>query len=744
MPDLLLELFCEEIPSRMQRRAATDLKKLVGDGLVDAGLAFEGAEAFATPRRLALHVAGVPARSPDTSEERKGPRVGAPEKALEGFLRAAGLASVDDAEIASDPKKGDFYVARIEKPGRTAEEVIAELVPNVIRKFPWPKSMRWGTGTLRFVRPLHGILCTFGPEHEETQVIDFEVDGIRSGNTTGGHRFLAPEAFAVKRFSDYVPALEKARVVLDLDRRKDIILHDARNQAMALGLELVEDAGLLEETAGLVEWPVVLVGTFDERFLEVPEEAVITSIRTHQKCFSLRDPKTGKLANKFVLVSNLEATDGGKAIVAGNQRVVRARLSDADFFWQTDLKTPLDERVSKLDAIIFHEKLGSQGERVKRLERLARAIAPKVGADPELAARAAHLAKADLVSDMVGEFPELQGLMGRYYALAQGEEAAVAAAIEEHYRPQGPSDAVPSDPVAIAVALADKLDILVGFWAIDEKPTGSKDPYALRRAALGIIRIVLEQNLRVPLHELGTHALRRTLTDIASARGHESIAELPFLKEGKGKSLAEEALSFLGRTAEKVLDSIGDKVPETPWESGLIGDLLSFFADRLKVQLRDEGARHDLVDAVFALDGQDDLWLVVRRIEALGKFLETDDGANLLAGYRRAANILKAEEKKDGRNFDGEPQTNLFAEEAEIALAKTIDTAKESVGEAVAKEDFAAAMTALAALRAPVDTFFDDILVNADDAAVRENRLRLLNEIREATATVADFDRIEA
>ena len=742
MPDLLLELFCEEIPSRMQRRAAEDLKKLIGDGLMDAGLIFEGSESFATPRRLALHVAGVPARSPDTREERKGPRVGAPEKAVEGFLRAAGLASLDEAEVVSDPKKGDFYVARIEKPGRAAEEIIAELVPDVIRKFPWPKAMRWGEGTLRFVRPLHGILCTFGPEHEETEVVPFEVDGIRSGNTTHGHRFMAPGAITVKRFDDYVTALEKAKVVLDLDRRKDIIRHDARNGAMALGLDLVEDEGLLEEAAGLVEWPVVLIGGFDARFLDVPEEAVITSIKTHQKCFSLRDPKTGKLASKFVLVSNLEASDGGTAIIAGNERVVRARLSDAEFFWQTDLKTPLDDRVAKLDAIVFHEKLGSQGERVKRLQKLAAAIAPLVGADPDKAARAAHLAKADLVSDMVGEFPELQGLMGRYYAAAQGEDEAVAGAIEDHYKPQGPSDAVPADPVAIAVALADKLDMLVGFWAIDERPTGSKDPYALRRAALGVIRIVLERDLRLPLRDVCGEGLRRSLADIAAAAGLETVTDLPFLKEGKAKALAEDALSFLGKAAEKMIDAMVGQVPSTPWETRLIDDLLAFFADRLKVQLRDEGARHDLVDAVFALDGQDDLWLVTRRIEALGKFLETDDGANLLAGYRRAVNILKAEEKKDGSAIEGAPHADLLAEPAEIALASAIETAKAEVREALEKEDFAAAMTALAALRAPVDTFFDDILVNAEDAALRENRLRLLNEIRETTVTVADFDRI--
>ncbi|MCW2308263.1 glycine--tRNA ligase subunit beta [Rhodobium gokarnense] len=674
MPDLFLELFSEEIPARMQRRAGEDLKKLVTDGLVDAGLPYEGAKAFATPRRLALHVAGVPVRSPDVKEERKGPRVGAPEKALAGFLRAAGLDSVDQAEIVSDPKKGDFYVARIEKPGREATEIVAELVADTIRKFPWPKSMRWGEGSLRWVRPLHSILCTFGAETEDPDVIAVEVDGIPSGDVTYGHRFLAPGPIRVKRLDDYMTSLEKAKVVLDADRRKDIIRTDADNAAHAIGLEVVTDEKLLDEASGLVEWPVVLVGSFDERFLDMPDEVIRTSIREHQKCFVLSDPKTGKLANRFVLVSNLEASDGGLAITAGNEKVIRARLSDADFFWQSDLKTPLADNVAKLDDIVFHEKLGSQGERVKRLETLAAAIAEKIGADPAKAARAAKLAKADLVSHMVFEFPELQGLMGKYYAEAQGEDAAVATAIEDHYKPQGPSDDVPSEPVAIAVALADKLDMLTGFWAIDEKPTGSKDPFALRRAALGVIRIILENELRFPL------------------------AADP--------------------------------------------DLLNFFADRLKVQLREEGARHDLVDAVFALDDQDDLLMVVRRIEALGTFLDSDDGANLLAGYKRAVNILRAEEKKSGETYSGRPDPNLLTEQAEKDLAGAIDIARTDAAKAIDAEDFAAAMAALATLRAPVDTFFDDILVNADDPALRENRLKLLNEIREATLAVADFSRI--
>jgi len=693
MPDLLLELFSEEIPARMQRKAAEDLKSLVTNALVEAGLPYEGAKAFATPRRLALHVAGVPAGSAATREERKGPRVGSPEKAVEGFLRGAGLASIDQATIQNDPKKGDFYVAVIEKPGRSAIDIIADFMPGILRNFPWPKSMRWGTATTRWVRPLHSIVATFGPETEEPDVVPFEFDGIRSGQTTRGHRFLANEAFEVRRFDDYAPKLERHKVVLDVDRRKDIILNDAKDRALALGLELVEDPGLLEEVAGLVEWPVVLTGTFDEDFLTIPDECIQLTIRVNQKCFVLKDPKSGRLANRFALVSNIVAEDGGKMIVAGNEKVIRARLSDARFFWDTDLKSRLSDNLPKLDEVKFHEKLGSVGERVKRLIALSAELAPITGADEAKAKRAAELAKADLVSHMVYEFPELQGLMGRYYATAQGEDASVATAIEEHYKPQGPSDSVPTDPVAVAVALAEKLDLLSGFWAIDEKPTGSKDPYALRRAALGIIRIVLENNLRIGLGEA-----------VLSASNLHSV-------------------------------DIGDP-------AGLVADLLAFFADRLKVHLKDEGARHDLIDAVFALEGQDDLLMVVKRVEALGAFVSSDDGANLLAGYKRAVNILKAEEKKDGSPVTGKPHADHFREQAEIDLASAIDTARADAADAVGNEDFEGAMEALSRLRAPVDRFFEDILVNADDPVLRMNRLQLLAEIRDATHVVADFSKV--
>jgi glycyl-tRNA synthetase beta chain len=733
MPDLLLELFSEEIPARMQRKAAEDLRKLVTDALVEAGLVYEGAKAFATPRRLALTVHGLPARSPDRREERKGPRVDAPAKAIEGFVKAAGLNAIGEATVQPD-KKGDFYIAVTEKPGRPAAEAIAAIVPAIVRNFPWPKSMRWGEasaapGSLAWVRPLHSILCTFGPETEATEVVPFEVGGIAAGRTTRGHRFLAPAEITVRRFDDYVTQLESARVVLDAERRKDTLIEEARNKALALGLELVEDVALADEVAGLVEWPVVLIGSFDPAFLAIPPEVIRTTIRQNQKCFVLSSGD-GKLAPRFALVANIEASDGGKAIVAGNERVIRARLSDARHFWETDLKPlpgfrdkaekPLDQRLEKLKAqnIVFHEKLGTQGERIERIVALANEIAPLVGADRAKTERAAWLAKADLVSEMVGEFPELQGLMGRYYATAQGEDPSVVAAIEDHYKPLGPSDRVPTDPVAIAVALADKLDTLVGFWAIDEKPTGSKDPYALRRAALGIVRIILERQLRLPLVDvldLPVPAISRSITEAAKRAS------------GKGTHATGYSMRDWGRGTKKHSSSI---------------ELLSFFADRLKVQLREQGARHDLVDAVFALGNQDDLLLIVRRVEALGKFLDTEDGKNLLAGYKRASNILRDEEKKTGEKYDGPVEPNLLTEAEEKSLASAIEASRADAAKAVEREDFAAAMAALAKLRAPVDAFFDKVLVNARDPAVRANRLRLLNRIREATLAVADFSKV--
>jgi len=706
MPDLLLEFLSEEIPARMQARAAEDLQKMVTDRLIAAGLAYEGAKGFATPRRLALSVHGVPARQPDVKEEKKGPRVGAPENAIVGFLKAAGLQSIKQAKVQPD-KKGDFYVAVIDKPGRPTLDVIAEMIPDVVRNFPWPKSMRWGTGRLSWVRPLHSIVATFGPETEEPVVVPFDIDGIKGGDETRGHRFMAPGAIKVRRFEDYVAKLEKAKVVLDPARRADVILADAKNLAFAQGYELVEDNGLLAEVAGLVEWPVTLMGAFDKSFLAIPDEVIRATIRNNQKCFVLRDPQTAKLANKFILVANEEAADGGKAIVAGNERVIRARLSDAKFFYETDLKTRLEDRLPKFEHIIFHEKLGTQAARIARIRALAGQLSAIVDAEAAKAERAADLCKADLLTDVVGEFPELQGLMGRYYAEAQNEDEAVAHACEDHYKPKGPDDLVPAEPVSIAVALADKIDTLTGFWAIFEPPTGSKDPYALRRAALGVIRIVLDNEIRINLRKIF----------------HSRLT-------GWFESLTPRVHKF---TSEQISES----------SKAASSDLLAFFADRLKVQLRDQGARHDLVDAVFSLSGQDDLLMIVRRVDALGKFLDSDDGKNLLAGYKRATNIIRIEEKKDKREYTGAPEPQKYELPEEKALAEAIDVAKKEASAAVAKEDFSAAMLAMAKLRPRVDAFFDKVTVNVDNKGLRENRLKLLNEIREATRSVADFSKIE-
>ena len=769
MPDLLLELFSEEIPARMQRQAADDLKRLVTGALVDADATYEGAIAHATPRRLALHIVGLPEAQPHRREERKGPRVGAPEGAIQGFLKSAGLARIEDAKIEADAKKGEFYVAVIDKPGRPTRDLLAEILPTIIRAFPWAKSMRWGTASirpdaLRWVRPLRSILCTFGGPHEAPDVIPFAVDGLTASDVTFGHRFMAPQPIRARRYEDYVAALAKAKVVIDADRRKEIIRADARALAFAQGLELVEDEGLLEEVAGLVEWPVVLLGEFDAAFLDIPPEVIRATIRANQKCFVLREPagessaspvmarlvpaipaaplgaestsgahrhgvdgqdKPGhdgggavppRLANKFVVVSNLVASDGGVAIAAGNGRVVRARLSDARHFWLTDLaplpdykdkaEKPLDQRLAKLEAlgIIFHKELGTQGQRVARIAALARALAPQVGADADLAERAARLGKADLVTEMVGEFPELQGLMGRYYAAAQDEAPSVAAAIEEHYKPQGPGDRIPTAPVSIAVALADKLDTLAGFWAIDEKPTGSKDPYALRRAALGVIRIVIENSIRLPLNSLLNNLLNPW--------------EIQFRPPG--------AL-----------------VKESPADGDRLNNLLAFFVDRLKVYLRDTGARPDIVEAAFGVMLEGDLLMIVRRVEALGRFLDTDDGKSLLVGYRRAANIVRAEEKKAGDvAVIGAHDPLALVLPEEMALADTLAEAGAEARQRVAREDFEGAMLALAKLRAPVDAFFVSVTVNVDDAALRLNRLRLLGELREAVHTVADFSKI--
>jgi glycyl-tRNA synthetase beta chain len=678
MPDLLLELFSEEIPARMQAQAARDLERLVVGALSDRGLMFEGAKAFAGPRRLTLAVAGLPAKQPDVSEEKKGPRVNAPAKAIDGFLRSANVTLAECQK--RDDGKGEFYVAVIARKGRPTGDVLAEIVPEAMAKLPWPKSMRWvpsgqSANQPRWVRPLRGIVCTFDGE-----VVPLSFAEVKSGSTTLGHRFLSNGKIEVRRFEDYEKKLLDAHVVLDPAQRKETILHEAKQKAFALGLELVEDEGLLEETAGLAEWPVVLVGTIEDQFMDLPPEILQTSMRTHQKYFVLRDPKTGKLANRFAVVSNMIASDGGKTIAHGNERVLRARLSDAKFFWDQDRKTKLEERVNALAGITFHAKLGTQHERVKRIEALAEEIAKKIGADPKKAKRAAHLCKADLTTGVVGEFPELQGVMGRYYALHDGEDAEVADAIRDHYKPIGASDAVPTAKVSIAAALADKLDALISFFAIGEKPTGSGDPFALRRAALGVLRTVLENGVRI---------------DIAP---------------------------FAGKARD---------------------ELLAFFADRLDVVLRARGVSHDMVDAVFALAKDGDFVRLVARVEALQSFLKSEDGANLLIAYRRAANILKAEEKKDGKAYEGEPDPEAFTAGEEKALFVELATAGELIRAEVSRERFVEAMGVMARLRKPVDAFFDKVTVNDKDPKLRANRLLLLSRLRATLHLVADFSKIE-
>ena len=689
MAELLLELFSEEIPARMQARAAEDLRAGITNALVDNGLLYEGAVSHATPRRLVVSVEGLAPETADKREERKGPRVDAPESAIEGFLKSSGV-SLSDCRILED-KKGKFYVAVIARKGRPAPELIAEIVPAVIKSFPWPKSMRWGSSALRWVRPLQSIVCTF-----DGDVVAFEIEGVRSGNVTRGHRFMAPKAFAVRRFEDYAERLARAKVMLDSSERALTILAEARNLAFAQGLELVEDEALLAETSGLVEWPVVLMGSFEQAFLALPPEIITTTLKAHQKCFALRDAKTGALADRYILIANLIAADGGKEIIAGNNRVIAARLTDAKFFWDQDRRFPLESRLHRLDQITFHAKIGSQGQRLRRIEALAGEFAIMLKADPGKARLAARLAKADLVTGAVGEFPELQGVMGRYYALGEGLDVEVADAIRDHYKPQGPSDRIPGSGAAEAVALADKIDTLMGFWLIDEKPTGSKDPYALRRAALGVIRIILENERRLGLLRI----TRKSLDLFSSPAGEEE-------------------------------------------RQSLLADLLAFFADRLKIYLRDKGARHDLIDAVFSVGREDDLLMLVRRVEALARFLDTEDGRNLLAGVKRATNIIRIEEKKDKRSYGGHPNNKLLIQAEEKALATSIAAAEAQARRAVEAQDFEAAMRALAKLRAPVDAFFDKVTVNADDPSFRDNRLRLLGRIREATLAVADFSKIE-
>jgi len=684
MADLLIELFSEEIPAGLQAPAAQNLKKLLTNGMVEAGLTYANASAFHTARRLTLVVEGLLDASPTVQEERKGPKVGAPEQAINGFLRGAGL-SMDDLEVRDD-KKGQVYFAKITKPGRPAAEIVAEVLEATIRNFPWPKSMRWGSGSLRWVRPLQSILCVLSNE-AEVSVVPLDVDGIKAGNQTRGHRFMAPDAFAVSGFEDYETKLKRAKVILRADERQAAIWQEAQTQAFALGQSVVEDTGLLAEVAGLVEWPVVLMGQIDEEFLDLPPEVLKTSMKEHQKFFSVSNPKTGRI-ERFVTVANIEAADQGATILKGNQKVLAARLADAKFFWENDLreaKAGMGNWQAALENVTFHNKLGSQAAQIKRIAALARDLAPVVGADPDMAEQAALVAKADLSSQMVYEFPELQGLMGRYYAEKAGMSADIAAACEAHYSPLGPSDDVPTAPVSVAVALADKLDMLTGFWAIDEKPTGSKDPFALRRAALGVIRLILDNHLTLPLAD-----------------------RLAAADAGAGAA-----------------------------------DLLGFFQDRLKTYLRDRGIRHDVIDACIAMPQSDDLALLVKRAEALQGALGTDDGENLIQGFKRANNILSQAEEKDGVEYSFGADVKYAENEAEKVLFAALDSADKTIQPAMATQDFAAAMAAMATLRGPIDAFFEAVKINADSALVRRNRLNLLSRIRTTCLSVADLTKVE-
>ncbi|MCR8825906.1 glycine--tRNA ligase subunit beta [Pseudosulfitobacter koreensis] len=756
MPDLLIELFSEEIPARMQTRAADDLKKLVTDGLVEAGLTYASAAAFSTPRRLMLTVEGALAASPTTTEERKGPKADAPEKAIEGFLRGAGLTR-DDLEERDTPK-GKILFAKITKPGRPAAEIVAEVLEHTIRNFPWPKSMRWGSGTLKWVRPLHSILCLLVTE-EGAEVVPMSVDGIAAGNTTQGHRFMSPGTLSVRSFDDYTTQLARAHVVLDATERAEAIWHDATNQAFAQGLEVVEDAGLLAEVAGLVEWPVVLMGKIDTDFLGLPPEVLQTSMKEHQKFFSVRNPKSGRI-ERFITVANRETADNGATILAGNQKVLSARLADAKFFWENDLRTANAGMTAWLDAlknVTFHNKLGTQADLVDRMATLAREIAPAVGADPDQAERAARLAKADLASEMVYEFPELQGLMGRYYIEAMGEDKAIAAAAQDHYAPLGPSDDVPTAPVSVAVALAEKIDKLTGFWAIDEKPTGSKDPFALRRAALGVIRILVENKISLPLQDLlGTGAFFFAYKQaVAGTKAADTLKEQgfqnPMFVENLERwkvgnfdiSLNEKRISEIEYYPDQIKDYTFYAIFDRFREMAIVPDLLSFIHDRLKVYLRDQGIRHDIIDACIAMEGSDDLNLLVKRARALSDTLKTDDGENLIQGFKRANNILTQAEAADGveYSFGADPK---FAEtDEERALFEALDTAEAQITPAMQAQDFTTAMSAMADLRAPIDAFFTAVQVNSDNATVRRNRLNLLSRIRQICLAVADLTRIE-
>jgi glycyl-tRNA synthetase beta chain len=724
----------------MQARAREDLKALVTNGLVEAGLTYASAGVFSTPRRLTLTVDGLSAESRSVKEERKGPRADAPEAALEGFLRSTGL-TLDQLERREDKKGGVTLFAVLEKPGRQAAAIIAEVLETTIRTFPWPKSMRWGSGSLRWVRPLHSILCILVDEAGATTV-PLNIDGIQAANTTAGHRFLSPARFAVTSFDDYVVKLKRAHVVLDSAEREAAIWQGASNLAFAAGLELVEDRALLVEVAGLVEWPVPLIGRIGADFLHLPPEVLQTSMREHQKFFSVRNPKTGRIEG-FVTVANTETADHGATILKGNQKVLSARLSDARFFWENDLrvaKAGMGEWLDGLKAVTFHNKLGSQADRIARIAALARHIAPLVGADADMAHQAATVAKADLRSAMVGEFPELQGLMGMYYAKAAGLPDAVANAARDHYSPLGPTDTVPSDPVSVAVALADKIDTLTGFWAIDEKPTGSKDPFALRRAALGVIRLVLENKVRLSLEGPLISHLKMFDAQIAQLVSSSAPAVGPIVFD-ELHSVSSDAMDLLQQASKRSVDLVNEISMYRRMTA--FHQLLSFFHDRLKVFLKDQGIRHDLIDACLAMPGHDDLTLLVKRAEALAAFLKTEDGPNLLAGFKRANAILSQAEAKDGVEYSYGADLKFAETDVERALFAALDHTEATITPAVQAEDFAAAMSAMATLRAPIDAFLDATQINTDNAILRRNRLNLLHRIRAICSGVADLTKVE-
>ena len=747
MPELLIELFSEEIPARMQGFARDTLRKMVTEGLVEAGLTYGHAQAFSTPRRLVLVLDGLSTESPTLREERKGPATTAPEAAVQGFLRSTGL-TLDQLEKRDD-KKGQVWFAVIEKPGRAAPAIVAEVLEKTIRSFPWPKSMRWGNGTLKWVRPLHSILCLLADDTGAT-VVDLDIDGIKAGNTTAGHRFMAPDRFTVTGFDDYAAKLKAAKVVLDSAEREAMIWHDATQLAFAQGLELVEDRGLLTEVAGLVEFPVALMGAIAEDFLHLPPEVLQTSMREHQKFFSVKNPKTGRIEG-FVTVANRETADHGATILKGNLKVLSARLSDARFFWDNDLrvaKSGMSEWLEGFEQVTYHNKLGSQRDRVRRIAALAQEIANRLRYNAEEAKIAAAVSKADLQSAMVGEFPELQGVMGGYYCRAAGMSESVASACKGHYSPTGPSDTVPQDPTTVCVALADKIDVLSGFWLIDEKPTGSKDPFALRRSALGVIRIVLENGIRLELLNAFVIAGRRNMaaylkTNKSDFEDEFQIRGLRALGMLKEDHRTNKLLEQMEATSEILLKGFGSGVPPQEWEMERASDLLSFFHDRLKVFLKDEGIRHDVIDAVLAMPGNDDLTLVVKRAEALSAFLKTEDGTNLIQGFKRANNILTQAEAKDGVEYSFGADVKFAEAEEEKTLFAALDAAEAALAPAMKAEDFAAAMAEMAKLRAPIDAFFTAVQINAENPIVRRNRLNLLSRIRQICQSVADLTKLD-